>query len=444
MVDSPAAISQAESIIQAARRAGAEQAEVYHVSSEETPVKFEANRLKELNARQTAGVALRVIAGGRIGFASSTRPGDVDDIVQAAMDTAPFGPEAHFGLPAQRETADVPVFDRATEALPVDDMIAAGQRLVEAVTAVEPEIQCEAHIRRTVGTVRILNSSGADMSYRESMLTAWVFGTLIRGTDMLFVGDGDASCSPAIDNARIEAEIRAQLERCRRNAEARTAELPVVFTSLGVAEALLGPLTTAFNGRLVHQGQSPLGGLLGEQRYDRAFCLYDDGTLAMRPGARPFDDEGTPSRRVPLVEHGIVRNFLYDLQTAGIARAEPTGSAQRSLTTQPSIGTTCVTIATGDSSFDEMVRGIDEGIVVEELMGAGQGNIMGGDFSGNVLLGYKIEKGEVVGRVKNTIVAGNVHDALASIAAIGREARWVGGTIFAPPIMVDHLAVSAA
>ena len=64
-----------------------------------------------------------------------------------------------------------------------------------------------------------------------------------------------------------------------------------------------------------------------------------------------------------------------------------------------------------------MVKSVKEGIVVEELMGAGQGNVMGGDFSGNVLLGYKIENGEIVGRVKDTIVSGNVHDALRGILA---------------------------
>jgi PmbA protein len=435
---------EAEKILDVAKEAGAQQAEVFQVSNEETPVKFEANRLKELNARQTAGVALRVIVNGRIGFASSTRPGDMDGLVQAAMETAPFGPEAHFDFPGKAEPANVAVYDPATERLPVDEMIEMGQRLVDAVRRTEPEIQCEAHVRRTSGTVSLANSKGGEFSYRDSMLSVWAYGTLIRGTDMLFVGDGDASCGPAIDIGRIEQEIGAQLNRSRRNAEARTAEMPVVFTSLGVVEALMGPLTMAFNGRLVHQGQSPLGGCLGEEKYDSRISIYDDATLAMRPGARPYDDEGVPSRRTPLIEQGVVRNFLYDLQTAAMAKARSTGSAQRSLTTQPAIGMTCVTIGTGDSSFEEMVGGVKEGIVVEELMGAGQGNVMGGDFSGNVLLGYKIENGEIVGRVKNTIVAGNVHEALRNVAAIGREARWVGGTVYAPPMMVERLAVSSS
>jgi PmbA protein len=134
---------------------------------------------------------------------------------------------------------------------------------------------------------------------------------------------------------------------------------------------------------------------------------------------------------------------MYDLQTAGIANAESTGSAERSLTSQPSISATSLIIAPGETTFEEMVAGVKEGLIVEDLMGAGQGNVMGGDFSGNVLLGYKIEAGEIVGRVKDTMVAGNVHEALASVSAVGDEARWINGTIHTPPLLFDRMAVSA-
>lgn len=430
-------------ILDAARKAGAQQAEVYRVSNEETPVRFETNRLKELNSRHTSGVALRVIANGRIGFASSTLPGDVEDVVHAAMETAPFGPEAHFDFPSQTEAPAVDVYDEATQAVTIDDMIQVGQTLIDATRAAEPDILCDASVRRTAGEVTLANTSGARFSYKATMFSAWLYGTLIRGTDMLFVGDGDASCSPQIDTGAVQASVAAQLGHSRRHATCRTAEMPVIFTSIGVAEALIGPVAMAFSGRLVLQGQSPLAGLLGDEKYDRRISLHDDATLPMRPASRPFDDEGVASRRLPLIDQGVVRSFMYDLQTAGLAGAQSTGSSGRSLTTQPSISPSSLVFAEGDTPFEEMVRGVKEGIVVEELMGAGQGNVIGGDFSGNVLLGYKIENGEIVGRVKDTIVAGNVHDALGHVLAIGNKARWVGGTVFAPPVLFERMAVSA-
>src|SRR5262249_10864588 len=154
--------------------------------------------------------------------------------------------------------------------------------------------------------------------------------------------------------------------------------------------------------------------------------MWDDPLCAYRPASRRFDDEGVPSRRVPLVEGGVVREFLYDLQTAGLAGRRSTGAASRGFGSQPSISTSAVVVEAGPTSFEEMVRGIEEGVIVEQVIGAGQGNALGGDFSGNVVLGYKIERGAIAGRVKNTMVAGNVHALLKEIGAIGNDVRWVG------------------
>jgi PmbA protein len=90
-----------------------------------------------------------------------------------------------------------------------------------------------------------------------------------------------------------------------------------------------------------------------------------------------------------------------------------------------------------------MVQDMKEGLVIEQLMGAEQGNLLGGDFSGNVLLGYKVESGKIVGRVKNSMVSGNVYQALKDIAAIGSEARWVGGFLQTPHIYIPKLSVAS-
>jgi PmbA protein len=322
-------------------------------------------------------------------------------------------------------------------------MIETGQSLIDSVRKIEPELQCEGQLRRLVGEVTLANTNGGRVSYRGSMLTGWLSGTLIRGTDMLFVGDADSSVSPELNTKRIEETMTWQLENARQHAKMHSGDMPVIFTSNGVAGALIMPLMLAFSGRLVHLGQSPLAGRLGDEIYDAGVSIHDDATIPMRPASRPFDDEGVASRRIPLIEKGVVRSFMYDLQAAGLARAESTGSAERSLTSQPNISSTSLMIEPGTVTFDEMIAGVEEGLIVDELMGAGQGNVMGGDFSGNVLLGYKIERGEIVGRVKDTVVAGNVHEALANLSAIGSEARWVNGTIHTPPLMFERLAVSA-
>ncbi len=75
-------------------------------------------------------------------------------------------------------------------------------------------------------------------------------------------------------------------------------------------------------------------------------------------------------------------------------------------------------------------------------MGAEQGNLLGGDFGGNVLLGYKVEHGEIVGRVKDTMIAGNVYQVLEKLLGIGQKARWVGGVLHTPPLYCSRVSVA--
>jgi len=177
--------------------------------------------------------------------------------------------------------------------------------------------------------------------------------------------------------------------------------------------------------------------------FDQKLWLWDDPTVVYRPSSRPCDDEGMPSQRTPLVEQGTIANFFYDLQTAALAHTRSTGNGSRSRGGLPSPAPSAFIIAPGGATFNEMVEDIKEGLVVEQLMGAGQGNILGGDFSGNVLLGYKVESGKIVGRVKDTMVSGNVYQMLKQNIAIGSDAKWVGGFLQTPHIYCPSLSVAS-
>lgn len=420
----------------------APEAEVFSYIHEETPVLFEANRLKSLQTRESRGVALRIIKEGRIGFAATTRLGDEASLVDMALEMAPFGPEAKLTLPADGSYPEVEVYDEAVESFPIEKMAELGDSLIAQVRQCSPEIICEAAVVRTVTSVNILNSRGCQASYKKTAFAVSIEGTLIRGTDMLFVGDSESSCHPLADIAGIAREVTRQLELAKDIAPAPSGRLPVILTPHGVRSALMAPLSVGFNGKMVLQGVSPIGNKLGQRAFDPRLFIWDDATLAYRPPSRPCDDEGVPSQRTALVEGGTVANFLYDLQTAAQARTKSTGNGARSLGSLPSPSTTAIIIGEGEATFEEMVSDIKEGLVVEQLIGASQGNIMAGEFSGNVLLGYRVENGKMVGRVKDTMVSGNIYEALADLVAVGREGRWVGSSLRAPALYCRALSVA--
>ena len=421
----------------------AEEAEVFMASSEQTPVQFEANRLKHIQSKQSTSVALRIVRQGKIGYSATTRLDDSQDLVNMAVETAQFGMPARFEFPSSVSYPKIEVFDPDIDLVSINDMIKLGEELVTTVTSYTPDIVCQAQVTKSLVSVHIINSRGGQANYRITIFSLGVEGSLIRDTDMLFVGESQSSCHPLPDSKAVAEVVLQQLELAENRASVPGGLLPVIFTPRGVAGALILPLAAAFNGKIVLEGASPVGSKLGQPVFDEKLWLWDDPTIAYRPESRPCDDEGVPSQRTPLIEQGTVAHFLYDLQTAALAHTRSTGNGSRSRGGLPAPAPSAFIIAPGNATFDEMVRDMKEGLVIEQLMGAAQTNILGGDFSGNVLLGYKVENGKIVGRVKDTMVSGNVYQVLKQIIAIGSEPKWVGGFLQTPPLYCPRLSVAS-
>ncbi|MCL5959320.1 MAG: TldD/PmbA family protein [Chloroflexi bacterium] len=431
-----------EQLLALAMRA-ADEAEVYQEISSGTPVSFESNRLKMLQTKETRGMALRIIRNGRIGFSSSTNLMDPKALVDSALAVSEFGAEAKFGLPNSSISREVQVYDPIVEGVSVETMIAMGQSMVDMLRGYNPDILCDAGVSRSSATVRIVNSAGTDLSYEKTVMAGSIHGNLVRGTDMLDIYDSKVTCGMVASYDEIAQEVIKKFELAARTADVTTKPMPVIFTPKGASATLLLPLQSAFSGKSVLQGASPIGDKLNQKAFDERFSIYDDATIDLAPGSAICDDEGVPTRRTSLAEKGIVRNFYYDLQTAGLAGRKSTGNGYRSLATMPSPALSTLIFEPGDTEYEDMIADIKEGIVVEQVMGAWAGNVLSGDFSANVYLGYKIENGTIVGRVKNTMVAGNVFEIFKNnLVALGARSVWVGGTLKIPAMYFHSLSIS--
>ena len=262
-----------------------------------------------------------------------------------------------------------------------------------------------------------------------------VHGQLIRGTDILWAGHGLGWKKREIDEIAIADRAIELFRMAEKTAPARSGDMPVIFTPEGMSVLLLA-LRLGFNGKNVLLKASPLAGKEGERVADERFSLTDDPLLDWAGGSAAYDGEGVPHRQTPLLEGGVVRGFLYDLDTAGRAGRESTGNGI-------GCGPTNLVVATGDTPFERMVSETERGLLVHSVIGLGQGNPLSGEFSVNVNLGYLIEKGKVVGRVKDTMLAGNTYEALREVEAIGDRAEWAGGRLLTPPVKISRLSVVA-
>ena len=419
-----------------------DQAEIYRFHSVSDPISFEANRLKETIHRESSGVALRVIADGQVGFSSTTNPEDEEQLVDRVAAVAPYGDQARFTFSSPAGVPEVPVFDRKVTDLSFDEMAHTGQTMIDRLRSKWPELACEASIGKSRAEVKVVNTAGVNLSFEQTVYYLWVSGTLIRGTDMLHVGDAFSSSRVVDVGDRLIASVIQQLDSAKDLAVPPLGEVPIMFTPKGFASCLLRPLLAGFSGKKIADASSPLTRKMGDRIVSERMTIRDNPLIPFATGSRPFDDEGVPSETITLIEHGHLASFLFDLRTAGLTGTRSTASAHRGLSAPPSPDVSVIDVEPGDCSLDDMLSGIKAGLIVEQVLGAGQGNELGGDFKVNVLLGYRVENGRIVGRVKDTVISGNVYRVLNSVDKISMDREWVLGSMRVPAITCRGIQVA--
>lgn len=215
----------------------------------------------------------------------------------------------------------------------------------------------------------------------------------------------------------------------------------MLFLPRAAASAVGSLFDTVLSGQAVVQKASPLADKVGETLFDQRLTLFEDPTIG--PSACTVDDEGTPTSRKVLIDRGTVMGFYWDRRWAARTGGESTGNGFRGGLSRPGPDLVNLCIAPGSTPVNQLIAGMEEGLIVEQVLGAGQSNQLAGEFSVNLDLGYKVEKGEIVGRVKNTMVAGSIFEAFQNLVDLADQPEWVGGGAYLPSMLFEKLGVAA-
>ncbi|MBA7524670.1 hypothetical protein ES705_16812 [subsurface metagenome] len=423
-------------------------AELFRVKSKTIPVNFEVNRLKSIDISESEGKALRVINKGKIGFSSSTGSEDFDLLVEKAVAISEFGSTASFDFPGEikrgeKEKKNINIYDGKVVNKGIEEMIKIGEDIIERMKDFDRKLRCDVTILKDYSEVEYLNSRGGNFSYSKTAIAYSVMVQKIEDQDMLMIYSSLESGKDNLNAQELTSEIIESLKWGDKIAPIESGKMPVIFTPKA-ALVLVLPIISGLNGKMVLKKISPLAAQKNKKLWSDLLNLYSDGTINFALGSAPFDDEGVEMKRVPLVKKGKIKNFYYDLQTAGMAGVESTGNGLRAgLQSEPVPGISNLVMKEGKVSFKEMIKDISEGIVIDQVLGLGQGNIISGAFSNNVQLGYKIKKGKIVGRVKDVMISGNAIEELKNIVALGEKSKWISGKYKFPHIYLKSLSVSA-
>jgi PmbA protein len=424
--------------------AGADRAEVLLAEGETTRVTFKGSELRETGIVNGRGLGLRVFAGGRVGFASTTDPDDVDGLVAAARATARYGREATYDLPdGEGDYAAVKTYDGAAAALSAGTMVELGEQAVEMLKGADERLVVAVEIERTVGRTRLVNSSGLD---RAEDVTGYEFAVVVQRTvegDIIYHYDYDVSVSRDFDEMAVVQRLADSLKWADEIVSVETAKMDVIFDPAEVPTLLL-PVVTCVNGAYVADRSSALAGRLEEEVVDSRVTITDDATNGFGWMATAFDGEGTPTRPTVVIERGVLKSYLTDLATAAQLGTTPTGHARRAATSPPEPGASNVIFAPGEKAAAQLIADTKNGVIVLNSAGGAMGNVRGGELSATVAYGLKVENGEVVGRVKDCLFAGNVFEMLgARLRAVSSDARRSHGNYLAPAVVIADQTITA-
>jgi PmbA protein len=205
------------------------------------------------------------------------------------------------------------------------------------------------------------------------------------------------------------------------------------------ARSLLAHIFEAVRGDAIYRSASFLTGKLGEKVAGENITVLDDGLRMGGFGSRPFDDEGIPASVTPVIDKGVLRNYLLNCYTARKLNLKTTGNASRGLAGPPAVGPKNFYLAPGAQSPEEIIRSVKRGFYVTELIGFGV-NIVTGDYSRGAG-GLWIENGELTYPVEEVTIAGSLPEMLRHVAAIGSDLEF-RSALASPTLLVEGMTVA--
>ena len=438
----------ANQVVRDALARGATDAECTVAEDDEFSVEVRMREIESLKEAGSRGMGLRVLKGQRVGssYTSDLSPEGVGRMVRSAIEIADLTSEdPHAGLPAPEELGSLPgdlgLYSPAIERLDPADNISRAKRAEAAAFDADPRISNSDGASFDSGAARhvFANSRGFSGEYRTSHCSLSASPVARDGESM----ERDYWYTMARDPQGLQApeevgRIAAQRTLRRLNpVKVDTQKVPVVFEPR-TARSLLDSIFDAVHGMAIYRHESFLAGKLGELVANELVTVVDDATIPGRFGTSPFDDEGVPSRRTPVIERGVLRNYLLNTYAARKLGMKTTGNAARGLAGNAGIGHGNFYLEPGVQSPTRILAGIADGFFVTSLMGFGV-NIVTGDYS-RAAGGIWIRGGELAFAVSEVTIAGNLRDMLRNIEAVGSDLEY-SGSLASPTVKIGDMTV---
>jgi len=436
-------------LVRLAAERGADAAEATVSAGEEFEAQVRLGEIETLKEAGSRAAGIRLLFGQRAGsaYTSDLTPEGLRRMVDSAASLAAIATEdPHAGLPGAGDLGsldgDLGLYHESVDELDPAVRIDWARQAERAALEFDPRIDNSegGSFGSSSGWRAFANSLGFLGSYRSSSCSLSAVPVASeegrRERDYWFTS---ARSVAGLESPEFVGQTAARRVLRRLGArKAATQKAAVVFEPR-VARSLIGHIFSAVSGDAVYRKASYLAGLLGQRVAGANVTIIDDGTLPGLFGTSPFDDEGVVSRRTPVIEGGVLANYLLNSYTARKLGLKTTGNASRGVTGNAGVGHGNLFLQPGEASPEQIIASVRNGVFVTELLGSGV-NIVNGDYSRGAA-GVWIENGELTWPVHEITISGNLRRIFEQIEAVGNDLEF-RGSVACPTLLVGEMTVS--
>jgi len=424
--------------LEEARRSGATGADVSVTRSEGLSVTVRLGEVETVEHNRDKGLSVTVYVGNRTGNASTSDFADaaVVETVRAACSIAKYTAEDPCaGLPDAARLATSPIDLDLNHPwdLSVDEAIAIAQRCEDAARGADDRISnSEGATVNTYAGSEVYASSlgfiGETAGSRHSISCA-----VIGSQDAAMQRDYWYTTARAAEDLLSPEEVGLTAARrtVRRLGARRlsTCRVPVLYEA-PIASGLLSHLVAASRGSNLYRGASFLCDQRGNRIFPEWVRIHEQPHLPRAVGSAWFDNEGVATAARDIIAGGVLQGYVLDTYSACKLHMDTTGNAGgvRNLAIDPSAG-----------DLEDMLRRLDRGLLVTELIGHGV-NIVTGDYSRGAV-GFWVENGEIQYPVEEITVAGNLRDMYRSLTAAGGDVD-TRGNLRSGSLLIEQMTVA--
>jgi len=436
-------------IILRSKELGIDEIEIYSGTSKGTAIALFDGEVDKFTVKDLEVVSIRGIYNGKMGYISTEKLSDdeIDGVLHQLVSNAKLinTTDESIIYAGSKEYKVLPIKKNNFLEVSSADKINLLKTLETSIKNADERIKQVANCQysETISEVKIVNSKGLNLQKSDFYGFLMAAGVARTDTDVQSVFDYEIKDDFFQFNPKELGKTIAKETVSKLNGDTVPSKSYEVVLRNDVVADMLYAFKGMFSGEVLQKNLTLLKGKEQTRVMGTNITIVDDPFLIEGLSKSSFDDEGVACNRLELVSKGVFNGFIHNLKTARVFKTESTGHGFKpSIYTAVSVSPTNLYLERGNSNYDQLFEGIQEGLLITDVEGLHSGiDAVSGSFSLKSS-GFMIENGIITKPVKLIVISGKFLDLLSHVSHVANDLRFTYTGVGAPSIRVPELKVS--